>query len=69
MFYNFFSAVAGLGDAVARISSDRAIAAGIAGGVGICAPCGWKPFSSAIYVTLYVTPSSPCVFKKKIKFV
>lgn len=44
---------------VARYSSARWIASGIGGGVGRWSPCGWKPFSSAIYVTVYKTPSGP----------
>ena len=27
------------------------------GGVGKCAPCGWKPFSSAVYSTVMGVPS------------
>lgn len=42
---------------VARYSRARWIASGIGGGVGKCAPCGWNPFSSAMYVTLINWPS------------
>lgn len=42
---------------IPKYSRARWIASGIGGGVGKWAPCGWKPFSSAIYVTSINCPS------------
>lgn len=42
----------------ALYSNDLKIASGIGGGVGKCAPWGWKPFSLATYVNCMGVPSS-----------
>ena len=42
---------------IPKYSRARWIASGIGGGVGKWDPCGWKPFSSAIYVTSINCPS------------
>jgi hypothetical protein len=49
----------GGGGCAAIYSNDFTIAAGIGGEVGRKSPVGWYPLSSAVYVKLYVLPSSP----------